>query len=201
MLKSKKFKLKSGLAIALATFIFPAGQHCWAQSTSPVVSSVTPSLDLKQSNTSPTYTVVACNDGDTCRLKSADNTQIKVRLAGIDAPEMSKKRGKKKGEGQPGGEDAKAFLNNLVVGKTVLLRSYGVDMYGRNLAEIIINNESANLKMVSEGWAEVYRGKKSGGLNIALFETAEQDARKAKKGIWALPGYESPKDWRKKHNN
>lgn len=149
----------------------------------------------------PTYTVVSCNDGDTCKLKSPDNAQIKVRLVGIDAPESAKSRGKKKKEGQPGAQEAKSYLNTLLVGKTVTLRGYGIDMYGRNLAEIVINNESANLKMVTEGWAEVYRGKAPTTLDINSFESAENEARKAKRGIWSMPGYESPKSWRKRQRN
>jgi endonuclease YncB( thermonuclease family) len=149
----------------------------------------------------PTYTVVACNDGDTCRLKAADNTQIKVRLVGIDAPEMGKKSKKKKKEGQSGGKEAKEFLNNLVVGKVVTLKSYGADAYGRNLAEIMLNKESANLKMVSEGWAEVYRGRPPRGLDLTAYQTAESDAQKNKKGIWSLTDYESPKEFRKKNRD
>jgi micrococcal nuclease len=149
----------------------------------------------------PTYTVVACNDGDTCRLRAADNTQIKVRLVGIDAPEMGKKSKKKKKEGQSGGKEAKEFLNNLVVGKTVTLKSYGADAYGRNLAEIMVNNESANLKMVNEGWAEVYRGKSPRGLDTAAYQNAQTEAKKNGKGIWSLADYESPKEFRKKNRD
>lgn len=146
----------------------------------------------------PTYMVVACNDGDTCRLKSSDNTQVKVRLVGIDAPEMGKRNKKRKKEGQPGGNEAKDFLNKLVVGKTVTLRSYGSDPYGRNLAEIMINNEPANLRMVSEGWAEVYRGKAPKGFDVTPYQTAQSDAMKNKKGVWGMDNYESPKDFRKR---
>lgn len=147
----------------------------------------------------PVYTVIKCNDGDTCRLRAADNTQVKVRLIGIDSPENGKKRGKKKVEGQPGASESKEFLNALIAGKGVLLKSYGVDMYGRNLAEIVFNDESVNLKMVSEGWAEVYRGKAPTGFNISPYIQAEDRAKQSKKGIWAMPGYESPKAWRKKN--
>lgn len=147
----------------------------------------------------PTYTVLRCNDGDTCRLKTVDNTQVKVRLIGIDAPEHGKKRGKKKTDGQPGAAEAKEFLNGLIAGKSVLLKSYGVDMYGRNLAEIVYDSESVNLKMVSEGWAEVYRGKAPAAFDIKAYLQAEEQAKLNKKGVWALPGYESPKSWRKKN--
>lgn len=153
------------------------------------------------SSTIPTHTVLSCNDGDTCQVRAADNSLVKVRLVGIDSPEMTKRGGKKKGKGQPGGEEAKAFLNKLLVGKPVLLRHYGSDIYGRTLAEIIINNQSANVMMVSEGWAEVYRGKKPSGLNFSAFEAAEQEARQAKRGIWSIPGYISPKEWRKKKSD
>lgn len=146
----------------------------------------------------PTYTVVACNDGDTCRLKATDNTQIKVRLVGIDAPETGKKIKKKQFEGQPGGLEAKEFINQLIVGKIVTLKSYGADPYGRNLAEIMLDNESANLRMVSEGWAEVYRGKAPRDFDIERFKAAQDKAMKDKKGIWALQNYESPKDFRKR---
>jgi micrococcal nuclease len=149
----------------------------------------------------PIYTVVSCNDGDTCRLKGADAVEIKVRLVGIDAPENSKKRRKKTTEGQPGGEEAKIFLNSLVVGKSVTLKNYGSDGYGRNLAEIMIGNQNANLAMVSEGWAEVYRGKAPRELNIDNYQKAQAEAQKAKKGIWKFSSYESPKDWRKRNKS
>ncbi|NBW81708.1 hypothetical protein EBR21_08135, partial [bacterium] len=149
------------------------------------------------SNTS-TYDVVSCNDGDTCRLKASDNTQIKVRLVGIDAPEMGKKNRRKQKEGQAGGLEAKEFLNKLVVGKTVTLRSYGADAYGRNLAEIMVDNEPANLRMVSEGLAEVYRGKPPKGFNLQPYLAAQEEAVKSKKGIWKYDNYESPKDFRKR---
>ncbi|MEY4064917.1 MAG: hypothetical protein RIR26_1125 [Pseudomonadota bacterium] len=149
----------------------------------------------------PTYMVVSCNDGDTCRLKGADAIEIKVRLVGIDAPENSKKRRKKITEGQPGGEEAKNFLNSLVAGKSVTLKNYGSDPYGRNLAEIMIGNQNANLTMVSEGWAEVYRGKAPRNLDIDGYQKAQSEAQKARKGIWKFSSYESPKDWRKRNKN
>lgn len=158
-----------------------------------------PSASTTPMPLTPIYTVLRCNDGDTCRLKATDNTQVKVRLIGIDAPEHGKKRGKKKTDGQPGAPEAKEFLNGLVAGKSVLLKSYGVDMYGRNLAEIVYNNESVNLRMVSEGWAEVYRGKAPKTFDITPYLKAEEQAKQSKKGVWALPGYESPKSWRKKN--
>jgi endonuclease YncB( thermonuclease family) len=142
-----------------------------------------------------TFTVIACNDGDTCRLQ-AHNEVIKLRLVGIDAPE-TRGMGKKK-VGQPLALDAKAFLNSRVQGKEVTLRQYGKDLYGRLLGEIVIDGKSANLELIQEGYAEVYRGKPPTGFDIEPFISAEEKAQKQKKGIWGIEGYESPKQFRKR---
>lgn len=192
MKKSTKFKILSAtLTLALIPALslgVESGLQSSATSPAPAAAALT-----------PVYTVIKCNDGDTCRLRAIDNTQIKVRLVGIDSPEHGKKRGKKKTEGQPGAAEAKEFLNSLIAGKQVLLKSYGVDMYQRNLVEILFNNESVNLRMVTEGWAEVYRGRAPSGFDLAPYNHAELQAKRTKKGIWALTGYESPKAWRRKN--
>lgn len=195
----------AGLAAVLFSNFSASGETPQTQEA-PLNSSPTSKNEQKQllspqDSKAPTYLVVACNDGDTCRLKASDNTQIKVRLVGIDAPEMGKKSKKKKKDGQAGGQEAKDFLNKLVVGKTVTLRSYGADAYGRNLAEIIIDNQPANLKMVSEGLAEVYRGKPPRGFDLMPYQTAQDEAMKSKKGIWGMQDYESPKEFRKRTKN
>ena len=56
------------------------------------------------------FKVVRVYDGDTLKATGHD-IDIKVRLVGIDAPEL--KRGKHK-PGQPFGQKAKRFLSRLV---------------------------------------------------------------------------------------
>lgn len=206
MRKYKKRLISFSLAGAFAFLAMLANNiQAGDQPVQPTSNSVTQQSNQPVSDnaaaTVPTYTVISCNDGDTCRLKSSDNTQVKVRLVGIDAPETGKKNRKKQKEGQAGGIEAKEFLNTLVVGKTVTLRSYGADHYGRNLAEIMVNNEPANLRMVAEGWAEVYRGKPPQGFDLSRYKAAQEEAVKNKKGIWSLQNYESPKDFRKRNKD
>ena len=141
------------------------------------------------------YTVVSCNDGDTCRLTTPDNITIKVRLVGIDAPEF---KGKKKNN-QPMSEESKNFLNNLVKGKKVKLNSYGTDGFNRNLAELLVDDKIANLELVKSGLAEVYRGRPPKGFSLKNYELAEKEAKDEKKGVWSLSNYQSPKDFRKKN--
>ena len=139
-----------------------------------------------------TYVVMSCNDGDTCRVKDLNGEETKVRLAGIDAPEFA---GKKK-LGQPMAPESKEFINQLLQGKKVRLNSFGIDIYRRNLAEIYLGNKNINVEMVAQGLAEVYHGRPPKGLAFQTYNAAESAAKKAKRGVWSLDKYESPKDFR-----
>jgi micrococcal nuclease len=138
------------------------------------------------------YTALSCNDGDTCRLMSPDGTEVRVRLVGIDAPEFSGKRH----DAQPMSAESKEFLNNLVKNKEVQLVSHGTDGFRRELGEIIVGKINANLEMVEQGLAEVYRGRPPKSLNTDFYKEAESRAKLAKKGIWGLSNYQSPKEFR-----
>ncbi len=142
------------------------------------------------------YTVLNCHDGDTCRILSPDNLALKIRLIGIDAPEVSSKKTK---ENQPYGKESKKYINDLIKGKRITLKNYATDQYGRNLSEIFLDKENVNLKMVETGMAEVYKGKSDKKLDIETYHKAENEAKKNKIGIWSLPNYQSPKDYRNSH--
>lgn len=146
----------------------------------------------------PLYDVISCNDGDTCALKneSMNIKRLKVRLVGIDAPEMS---GKKKKAGQEKANEAKEYLNKLVAGKKVRVRSYGEDIYKRQLAEMFVDDLNVNIEMLKLGYAEVYKGKAPVGLPKQDYEFAQQQAQTHKTGIWSLKKYMSPKEFRSKN--
>ncbi|WP_186647415.1 thermonuclease family protein [Fluviispira vulneris] len=144
-----------------------------------------------------TYFVVNCHDGDTCRVRSSDNINIKIRLIAIDAPEVAHGQVKK---GQAFGNESKNYLNSLIKGKKVELKNYSEDHFGRNLSEIFIDNINVNIKMIENGMAEVYRGKLNASLNLEKYFSAEKKAKKLKIGIWSLLNYESPSLWRKNKN-
>ena len=65
--------------------------------------------------------VVKVVDGDTVYVLDASNSQHKIRLSGIDAPER----------GQPFGMKAKEYLSGLVAGKDVRVEWYKRDRYRR----------------------------------------------------------------------
>jgi endonuclease YncB( thermonuclease family) len=80
-----------------------------------------------------TYTgrVVGVSDGDTITVLDSSNTQHKIRLAGIDAPEKS----------QAFGQRSKESLSASVFGKSVTIDSNKSDKYGREIGKVIVSGQ------------------------------------------------------------
>ena len=126
--------------------------------------------------------VVSVHDGDTVRVLDAANVQHKVRLQGIDAPEI----------GQPFGTKSRDHLAALAKGKMVTVHEHGHDKYGRTLGRIEIEGEDVNQTMVADGMAWHFRRfDKSAEL-----AAAEEKARDAKRGLWADKASVPPWEWR-----
>jgi len=139
-------------------------------------------------------TVERVADGDTLVALSSNGTKLRIRLLGIDAPEVA--RGTK--PGQPFGEEARDYLEHLIGGKAVQVDAYGPDRYKRILAVIRDEQVNINLLMVAMGYAEVYRGAACQGYCREL-EEAEAKARRDRSGMWAQGNkYESPAEFRKR---
>jgi micrococcal nuclease len=160
-----------------------------------VPSSSEPKHTQSQPTRSHTYAqIMYCSDGDTCHVKAAGGELwFNVRLFGIDAPETAKKRRHK--SGQPMGEAAKNYLNELIKGREVEIIQADLDPYNRPVVEIYLNGECVNLKMVALGYAETYKGKTK-RLDRQKYETAEAAAKEKKLGVWTQDNYQSPKEFR-----
>ena len=142
------------------------------------------------------FKVTRVSDGDTINVTDS-GSKITVRLVGIDAPETSKKKNQ---PGQPFSRKSTKYLASLVLNKSVEVKSYGTDRYGRTLGVVFVSGKNMNLEMVKAGLAEVYRGKPAGGLNLEPYWNAEAEAKKAGIGMWSLGDkYISPKEWRRMH--
>ncbi len=119
-------------------------------------------------------------DGDTFIL--ANNQR--VRMIGINAPEISHRKYKK--EGQAYGNEARKHLEGLILKKDVELKSGSeeFDRFGRRLSYVYLADGTfVNLKMVKDGYAETYR--KFPFEYKADFLKAEEGAQKAKLGMWS----------------
>lgn len=92
-------------------------------------------------------------DGDTVVI---DN--IKIRLQGIDAPELNQKcKFYQTNELYACGEEAKDFLITLIDNHTVKCLRKGIDRYGRVLAYCFVGDSNLNKEMIRSGNAVAYR--------------------------------------------
>jgi len=147
-----------------------------------------------------TGTVTKVSDGDTIHLTTPEQTKLRVRLYGIDAPETPKinqRTGHINKPGQPYGDESWRALEGKIMGKQVRLDIIDIDRYKRMVGMIWLGNRNINLEMVNEGYAEAYVEYLKEPYRLQ-FITAEQEAKSAKRGIWSLPEYERPKDFRKR---
>jgi endonuclease YncB( thermonuclease family) len=133
--------------------------------------------------------IVGVSDGDTVTLLDADNRQHKIRLAGIDAPEKE----------QPFGHKSKEALSRLVFGQDVVVEYKKKDRYGRIVGHVAAEGRDANLDLLREGAAWVYR-QYLGELPEAdrqRYLDAERQARTGELGLWRDPDPAPPWQWRK----
>jgi endonuclease YncB( thermonuclease family) len=98
------------------------------------------------------------SDGDTIKFTITEGTSVgtsvTVRLAGVDAPEVSHRKGQ---EGQPFGAESTANLKRLIEGRSISLHQLDKDRYGRLVGLIYVGSSNVNLAQLSGGFAEVYR--------------------------------------------
>lgn len=114
--------------------------------------------------------IVRVSDGDTVTVLDAANTQHKIRLLDIDAPESS----------QAFGQKSRDLLASFIAGKDVRVEFSEKDQYGRVLGTIFLDDLDVNLKMVEEGMAWRYHYSKNPRYGAAM-----DAARTARRGLWA----------------
>lgn len=133
--------------------------------------------------------VISIADGDTLTLLTADKERVKVRLAEIDTPEKK----------QPYGQRAKQELASLTFNQTAQISVIDTDRYGRVVGRVIVNGQDVNAELVRRGAAWVYRDY----LQRTDLLPMEAEARRLRKGLWALPESERmpPWQWRKQQRN
>ena len=147
-----------------------------------------------------TGTVTKISDGDTIQVTTPEQTKLKVRLYGIDAPEtpkINRKTGHVHQPGQPFGEESWKALKDKIMGKQVKLEILDIDKYRRMVGMVWLDDRNINLEMVREGYAEAFVEYLK-PPNKTEFLKAEQEARAGGKNIWSLPEHERPREYRKR---
>ena len=120
--------------IAAVALLFGAVAYCYAQSDDYLA------------------TCVRVIDGDTLTVADENQNLHRIRIVGMDAPELA----------QPYGRAAKAALSELVLHKEVHVVPAGVDKYGRELAQLRYDTSFGQLDvaetMISNGHAFSWGG-------------------------------------------
>jgi endonuclease YncB( thermonuclease family) len=134
-------------------------------------------------------------DGATVQVQTEQHPKVIVRLAGIDAPVLSRNPTV---PSQPLAEESQAFLEQMVKNRAVTMSTYMVDSFKRPVVVLTVDNEQVNLKQVTAGLVELYfETLKSLPPTLrADMEKALTDAKKRSHGIWGLGNYESPAAYR-----
>jgi endonuclease YncB( thermonuclease family) len=133
----------------------------------------------------PLWRVDFVHDGDTVTCIDDHNRPQKIRLVGIDSPELN----------QAYGRESRASLVAMLGGGRVRVVGDARDQHGRLLGTLWIDDRNINRELVTDGWAWVF-----GGFNPDpdLLD-AETAARAAHRGLWAAQHPQSPADWRREH--
>ncbi|MBU7045089.1 MAG: thermonuclease family protein [Theionarchaea archaeon] len=130
-----------------------------------------------------TLICTAIIDGDTFKLETGE----KVRLIGIDAPELS----------QPGGEESREYLTHLILNKGITLKKgyEDRDKYNRLLRFVYIDDVCINEGMIRQGYAEA-RYLTENPLREYYIQL-EIKAETAKAGLWRANIFQprSQVDW------
>ena len=83
----------------------------------------------------PIYTI----DGDTLRMG-----QERIRLRGIDTPELT----------EPRGQEARQRLEQLLKEGPIRIVPHGQDIYGRTVADVFVNGKNVAEILKMEGFAK-----------------------------------------------
>lgn len=131
-------------------------------------------------------TVSSVADGDTFTGKTGSGRKVKVRLLGIDAPEIAH-------GGKPadcGGDMAAAALREILDGREVTVRTDpradSTDRYGRTLGYAQVNGVDAGLAQIQHGMAAAwYPSSARQPSRYVTYHAAQVAARMQGVGAWA----------------
>lgn len=131
--------------------------------------------------------VVAIADGDTLTARCGDAgtyEQVKVRIAGIDAPEKK----------QSFGQRSKQQLAALCFQQNASIKVRSKDRYGRAIADVECQKKDVASAQVDSGMAWVYVQYAKRHQHLPPLQVAAKDA---KRGLWADVQPIEPWAWRK----
>jgi endonuclease YncB( thermonuclease family) len=141
--------------------------------------------------TEVTGRVVGVIDCDTIDVLTSKFETLRIRLSGVDAPEL----------GQAFGRNAKAALSSLAFARTATVEWHKRDRYGRLVGKVTVDGRDIALEMLTLGMAWHYKQFESEQpvADRGRYQEAEIRARAAQRGLWADAEPQPPWTYRGEH--
>ena len=132
-----------------------------------------------------TGTVDWVTDGNSISV-TREGKSVRVRIFGIDCPDMDQKYGK----------EAKALVRELAFGKLVSVDPKGKDRYGQTVGQVKLpSGKSLSPELIKAGACWWYKRYATEEVEL---KALEEKARREKLGLWADPKPEPPWKWQRR---
>jgi len=133
--------------------------------------------------------IVKVVDGDTVHVLDSSRHVHKIRLAGIDAPEIK----------QAFGRVSRDHLAKLVAGKVVSVDWHKRDRYRRIVGKLLLDGRDMNFGQVTAGLAWHYKkySSEQAPEDRVRYADAEVMARNGRLGLWRDPNPIPPWEYRR----
>ena len=132
-------------------------------------------------------TVTRVSDGDSLR-----SGRLKIRLHGIDAPELKQTCTDPAGTAWPCGRAARDAMAEIATTAPLRCELMDVDRYGRLVMRCLAGDTDIAAHLVASGLALAYRRYSTDYVDV------ETVARETGRGMWA-GAFEPPWDWRRRN--
>ncbi|TFZ03373.1 thermonuclease family protein [Ramlibacter rhizophilus] len=133
--------------------------------------------------------IVGVADGDTVTLLVRGREQVRVRVAGIDAPEKR----------QAFGQRSKEALSDCAFGRIAQVERGKTDRYGRVVGKVTVGRVDCGLRQIQSGLAWHYKAyeQEQSRTDRVIYAEAEVQARASRRAIWSQHAPEAPWTFRR----
>lgn len=127
--------------------------------------------------------VIQVNSGDVITISNL-NRPVRVKLLGVDAPEL----------GQVFGDVAKKHLSDLVFDKGVLVYYAGIAPDQSLTGRVLLNDADIGAQMIRDGaaWVDLLNADRLTASDREIYQQSEQAARSERRGLWQAENPTAP---------
>lgn len=119
--------------------------------------------------------VIEVNSGDVLTISNL-NRPVRVKLLGVDAPELN----------QAFGDVAKKHLADLILEKSVLVEYSGIAADSSLQGRVLLDNTDIGAQMIRDGaaWFDTNNMNRLNVTDRDVYQQSEQAARNERRGLW-----------------